>query len=421
MVVLAISCKTGSNLFGKQSPHEKYGNKIKEAGLAETSLGRLWFSKAAKALQQPAKVTLPYKEIGYFPADNPRATGLQFAAKRGQKLIFSLDVNPRDSFLLFVDLWRIETDTSLLFSADSSQTSFEYTVDEDGDYLLRLQPELLKSGDYAVSISVGPSLSSPVAGNKGRIGSIWGDDRDAGARSHEGIDIFAPFRTPAIAATDGTVTAVNENNLGGKVVWLRPKGKRLSLYYAHLDEQLVTGGQKVKKGDTLGLIGNTGNARTTPPHLHFGIYATGGAINPLPFVDPDIKNPPSISGSANDLTAKLRLARSEKVLMGESSVTLKPYTILEPVAVTPAGYRVELDNGQSVIIPKKNVQTLKGELKTAYAKNDGYLYDAPKFLASRISAVKQKTSLEIYGYANNFSFVQLDNTRGWLPDSLLSK
>ncbi len=72
--------------------------------------------------------------------------------------------------------------------------------------------------------------------------------------------------------------------MGGKQVWLRDGIFGQSLYYAHLDSILVSGGKRVKTGDTLGLVGNTGNAKTTSPHLHFGIYTTNGAIDPLPFV-----------------------------------------------------------------------------------------------------------------------------------------
>jgi murein DD-endopeptidase MepM/ murein hydrolase activator NlpD len=48
--------------------------------------------------------------------------------------------------------------------------------------------------------------------------------------------------------------------------------RRHSYYFAHLDSQYVRAGQRVKQGDTLGTVGNTGNARFTPAHLHFGIY-----------------------------------------------------------------------------------------------------------------------------------------------------
>jgi murein DD-endopeptidase MepM/ murein hydrolase activator NlpD len=45
------------------------------------------------------------------------------------------------------------------------------------------------------------------------------------------------------------------------------------------------------------LIGNTGNARTTPAHLHFGIYGFGGAVDPLPFVNPVVQNAPPVNST----------------------------------------------------------------------------------------------------------------------------
>ena len=65
------------------------------------------------------------------------------------------------------------------------------------------------------------------------------------------MDIFAPKNTPAVAVADGVVTAVEEAGIGGKVVWLRLNNKKITLYYAHLDKQLVSTGQLVKKGDIL--------------------------------------------------------------------------------------------------------------------------------------------------------------------------
>ena len=87
-----------------------------------------------------------------------------------------------------------------------------------------------------------------------------------------------------MAAADGRITRVREGGLGGKTVWLRLDGAPVSLYYAHLDEQLTAPDARVRTGDTIGTVGNTGNARTTPPHLHFGIYGRGGAVDPFPFL-----------------------------------------------------------------------------------------------------------------------------------------
>ncbi|HYC27431.1 MAG TPA: M23 family metallopeptidase, partial [Chitinophagaceae bacterium] len=125
---------------------------------------------------------------------------------------------------------------------------------EDQQLILRLQTELLAAVSYTLDITTGPSLAFPVQGaNNADIGSIWGDPRDAGARSHEGIDIFGKRGTPALAASDGRIMSVREGGLGGKQVWMKPEGRIISLYYAHLDSQLVTMGQRVKAGDTIGL------------------------------------------------------------------------------------------------------------------------------------------------------------------------
>ncbi|MBT8319777.1 MAG: M23 family metallopeptidase, partial [Gramella sp.] len=103
-------------------------------------------------------------------------------------------------------------------------------------------------------------------------------------RQHKGIDIFAPKGTPVIAATSGKVNFSGEKGLGGKQVWLKDRKRRQSLYYAHLDS-IIPGLNRVMQGDTLGFVGNTGNAKSTPPHLHFGIYKNNiGAHDPIGFV-----------------------------------------------------------------------------------------------------------------------------------------
>lgn len=130
----------------------------------------------------------------------------------------------------------------------------------------------------------GESFVFPVSGKKNNIGSFWGDERDGGRRKHRGIDIFARKGTPVIAISDGVITASGNNSLGGKIIKLRPSGKLWFAYYAHLDQQLVTEGSYVHQGQVIGTVGNTGNARTTPSHLHFGIYSLFGAINPLPYI-----------------------------------------------------------------------------------------------------------------------------------------
>ena len=151
---------------------------------------------------------------------------------------------------------------------------------------MRLQPELLRGGNYTVTLQLEAQLAFPVEGYGVRsIQSVFGADRDAGRRSHDGVDIFARRGTPVLATSAGRVNRVQVTNLGGKVVWLRDPIRNSNIYFAHLDSQAVSRGQEVEIGDTLGFVGNTGNARTTPPHLHFGIYRRGeGPVNPDPFL-----------------------------------------------------------------------------------------------------------------------------------------
>ena len=87
-----------------------------------------------------------------------------------------------------------------------------------------------------------------------------------------------------LAATEGIVLQLAETPVGGKVVWvLGPAGH--NHYYAHLDRfGTVSRGERIQAGTLLGYVGNTGNAKTTPPLLHYGVYANEGAINPYPLL-----------------------------------------------------------------------------------------------------------------------------------------
>ncbi len=140
---------------------------------------------------------------------------------------------------------------------------------------------------YAIRLGALPApaaLPVPVAGVKpAQLADTWGGAR-SGGRRHEGIDIFATRGTPVLSSTEGIVLRVGTNRLGGQVVWvLGPGGQRH--YYAHLDRYGdVRAGMRVRTGSILGYVGNTGNAATTPPHLHYGIYMAGGAINPYPLL-----------------------------------------------------------------------------------------------------------------------------------------
>ncbi|MGZ3406614.1 MAG: M23 family metallopeptidase [Polyangia bacterium] len=127
------------------------------------------------------------------------------------------------------------------------------------------------------------TLEVPVRGIKRpALRSSWGEPR-SGHRRHQGIDIFARRGTPVVAAAEGIVVRIGTTDrLGGNTVWVAGKPSTL-YYYAHLDgfRPGLRVGEHVEAGEVLGRVGNTGNARTTSPHLHFGMYPLVRAFWPI--------------------------------------------------------------------------------------------------------------------------------------------
>lgn len=424
LLLFIVSCSGPQRgIFSSRTPHEKYINKLNEAGLDKTALGRSWITAAGKALVQPLSVNLPYREMGYFPAASPASAGFRFTARRGDQLVITCAKKPANGFTLFMELWQPQQNQppTILKAADSAEAGLRYEVKKDGEYVLRLQPELLSSGEYTLTISTAPSLAFPVETRRDpRIGSFWGDARDAGARNHEGIDIFSPFRTPAIAAADGHIRTVGNNNLGGKIIFLRPRDKDYTLYYAHLDSQMVQEGQYVRVGDTIGLVGNTGNARNTPPHLHFGIYAMGGAIDPLPFVKRDRPEPAAVSVSLERLADTVRSEKnaalfampdqkSAKTVLGEVN------TLLQVKAATGNWYKVQLPDGMEGFVPGTAVNAMADPLRSLTIDQPKALFDLPDSLqAARKMVIEGKEKVEVLGVFKNYYYVKTGSESGWI-------
>jgi murein DD-endopeptidase MepM/ murein hydrolase activator NlpD len=358
LLAFTVSCNSAVKLWGKKTAHEIYADKIEKS-----PAGQQWITISKKTLEAPHSVQLPYSHFGYFPPGQPRALTLEFTATQGEKIIVDLKKNGQESVVLYADLFEREgPEISHIESTDTALTQISLDVDETSTYLLRLQPRLYQATQYNLTISVAPTLDFPVAGTKAKAGSFWGDDRDAGKRKHEGIDIFAAKLTPAVAAADGYVTGVNEGGLGGKTIWMRVVDKNIHLYYAHLDRQLVEQGQRVKKGDTLGLVGNTGNARFTAPHLHFGIYNYNGAIDPWPFVNKSLKHASPVKPKDLDMYLEIRKATTKKTDAIDNEV-------LVPLAATDHSYIAETTGGKIITVPFKSATQVKSHTRAILASD----------------------------------------------------
>jgi len=89
---------------------------------------------------------------------------------------------------------------------------------------------------------------------------------------HKGIDIFAPMGTPVIASTYGIVLFTGKFELGGNVIAILGPKWRIH-YYAHLDSIDTRFGALIGTSKTLGTLGDSGNAKGKPPHLHYTILS----------------------------------------------------------------------------------------------------------------------------------------------------
>ncbi len=280
------------------SPRDLFILRLRVAGLLDSPLGQRWAEAVDRAGEQPVQATGQYRTTESFASDEVEAHVYQVSLERGEKLIWQFSRLDISESRLYASLERREKNDQqwlTISDLDADVTTNSQVVSKAGDYRIVLQPELFASAEYLLAMANGGSLPFPVEGAGQRdIGSSFGVDRDGGVRKHHGVDIFAEKGTAVTAVIDGYVRT-GTGARGGEHVWL--SGSMIGFgnaryYYAHLDSFAVESGNRVKKGDILGYVGNTGNAITTPPHLHFGIYS-GGPVDPAPFLKPEPNLPDS--------------------------------------------------------------------------------------------------------------------------------
>ena len=119
-------------------------------------------------------------------------------------------------------------------------------------------------------------------------------DEARGTRRHNALDILAPRSTPVLSAADGRIQKLYSSPAGGLMVYASDPNNRFVLLYAHLDRYAdgLKDSSEVRRGDTIGFVGTTGNAPPDVPHLHFAIarttnvarWWTGMPVDPRPLL-----------------------------------------------------------------------------------------------------------------------------------------
>ena len=171
---------------------------------------------------------------------------------------------------------------------------------------------------------------------------------------HHGEDIFAPLGAPVLAVANGIVYSVGWNKVGGLRFWLQDLAGN-EFYYAHLSafSPLALNGAQVRAGDVIGFVGNTGDAQSTPPHLHFEIHPVsllykgydGSAVPPYPYLMAwkRLTDLPfaSVSGWAPPLSNSSRAPRPGAILLQSRDIS-------SASGLEPGSLRRALRSNQSV-------------------------------------------------------------------------
>lgn len=343
-------------LFGPRTPRAAYRKTaLKKGNLGEQDLA-LWDGAYEVAKSTPLSVGLPHREEMHL--DNQllySAQAMRLRIPAGRLLRIRANTAAPQ---LFGELFRLRGGAAgkrpaEYFTDGNREITYETPWLHGEELLLVLQTPAWQFTRYDLQIATEPVLLFPVEGKDEKaIQSFWGAARDGGARKHEGNDIFAPKGTNLLALTDGEITRLTNTGIGGNTVWLYDRERGLRYYYAHLDEQLVTQGQRVARGDVVGTVGNTGNARTTPPHLHFGIY-DNGAIDPFPYLQNADELPATSPLALNQPAAPLKVpARGSHALRlspaPDAAVIrqLQNGETLTGLGVTGRFYRVKTERGE---------------------------------------------------------------------------
>jgi hypothetical protein len=222
-----------------------------------------------------------------------------------------------------------------------------------------------------------------------------------------------------LAAADGVVRSTRSNNLGGNVVWLRDTYGRAH-YYAHLDRRAVSRGQRVRTGDTIGFVGNSGNARTTPTHLHFGIYQRG-SFDPYPAL---FEYPTTVAAFAGDPDVIGRLVRinSDRARVRALPTTTAPvlaslprHTPLHVTAGSGAWYRVATPHGTPGFVAADFTEPIESPVRRERVTAGASLLTDPVPTAIALDTVAPGTEIGVLGAYDDFLLVQGPRGRtGWL-------
>jgi hypothetical protein len=218
------------------------------------------------------------RSIAFFPLDGPgrfgALVGIDLAAPTGrQPLTVLVADQPVGEAVVVVERQTFPEQTLTLPDemVQLDEPTLVRVKQEQEDALAAMAadtPERWWAGAFIMP------TDGPILNSFGRRRIINGEPRNP----HTGEDIAAPEGAPVVASNSGVVRLIADHFFSGHSVFI-DHGDGLYTMYFHLSKALVAPSQRVRKGETIGLVGASG--RATGPHLHWGARLNGARVNPL--------------------------------------------------------------------------------------------------------------------------------------------
>ncbi len=457
----------------------RYRDGVSDLLSSAGSLGSDWIATAERAVADPTPVLLPFFEELRFEAMTPGAAAYEFPAVRGHGITVSVKTpegssSGHENSILLELFLKVEaarqvrgTEAPLEGSSSSSfgaglvtvahlmpgNGSLYYEPQRHGSYVLVVQPKPLAAAHVTITVTTEAVLEWPVEGTTyWDVWSAFGDPRDGGRRVHHGLDIFAPRGTGIVAASPSTVMRAGTRDRGGNIVSLFDQERGIYLYYAHLDEHKTDRGRTVQPGQIIGTVGNTGNALTTPPHLHIGIYEASWRrpVDPWYFFVPTrdvlrrtevdlaefgkwvtiadsaaaIVRHPDVSGGIIPSPARYDARGNpiepssrppEYLPRGDVlSSRLPVQSVVEVLGAHGPYLRVRSSEGPGYVF-KENVAPARRVVEEVTVGMETPVFTRPVAGSDIRGVVPHGATIAVLGYLGTFGLINYDGNPGWIP------
>ena len=189
----------------------------------------------------------------------------------------------------------------------------------------------------------------------------------------------------------------------------------------------MTPGTTVQRGDTVGLVGNTGNARTTPPHLHFGVYVRGvegmrrGPQDPIPYLIRPRRRLPSFPSAPERLGTWARVDDDGAPLLvdpegpAESAEPLAAHTPVLLIAGSGDRWRVRLPDGRVGWLPVSATESAESAVDEAVVASTSAVRTHPTESAPMVQPLDAGSRVSVLGEFAGYLWVRDKTGRaGWL-------